>query len=262
MAFETLRYACSDEGVARITLCRPEAMNALSVPMMEELIRLLGQVGRDDRVRAVILTGEGRAFCAGGDLQEMKLGHGGSRDFHQYMELAGALTVALAELPKPVIAAVNGAATGAGMNMALAADIAIAADTAKFSEIFGNVGLCPDVGGTYLLPRVVGRAKAKELVFTYRMVSAQEALELGIVSQVVPPEELDGAATELARRIARGPTFAFALGKKMIDRSFETDLRSALDAESMAQALAGASADHAEGVAAFFEKRKPRFQGR
>ena len=178
------------------------------------------------------------------------------------MELANRFTVALAELPKPVIAAVNGAATGAGMNVALAADIAIASDKAKFSEIFGNVGLVPDVGGTYLLPRVVGRSKAKEIVMTYRMISAQEALALGIVTQVVPDEELDSVVTDLARKISEGPTFALALGKKLINRSFEMDIRAALDMECMAQSLAGNSQDHKEGVAAFFEKRKPCFQGR
>ena len=168
----------------------------------------------------------------------------------------------LAELPKPVIAAVNGAATGAGMNVALAADIAIAAEGVKFSEIFGNVGLAPDVGGTYLLPRVVGRAKAKEIVMTYRMIPAQEALELGIVNQVVPAEELEPTVRALAERIAQGPTFALALGKKLINRSFEVDIRTALDMECMAQSLAGNSRDHQEGVAAFFEKRKPNFQGK
>ena len=262
MERETARCTLDERGVARIVLSRPEALNAVSTQMFEDMLDILALVGREERVRVVVLTGEGRAFCAGGDLQEMKEGFRDNYGFCKHMELATEFTVALCECPKPVIAAVNGAATGAGMNIALAADIAIAADTVKFAEIFGNVGLCPDVGGAYLLPRVVGRAKAKEIIFTYRMVPAQEALELGIVHRVVPAAELDAAVDELAGRIAQGPTFALALGKKIVDRSFEIDLRTALDMECMAQALAGNSADHREGVAAFFEKRKPRFQGR
>lgn len=261
-ARETVRYALDETGIAWITMTRPREMNALSTQAFEDMIAVLGQVGLDEAVRAVILTGEGRAFCAGGDLQEMKTGFQDNQGFYRHMELANQFTVTLAELPKPVIAAVNGAATGAGMNMVLAADIAIAADNVKFSEIFGNVGLAPDVGGSYLLPRIVGRAKAKEIIMTYRMISAQEALELGIVSRVVPAGELYNAALELAKRIAQGPTFALALGKKIINRSYEIDIRTALEMESMAQALAGNSADHQEGVAAFFENRTPIFQGR
>ncbi len=259
---DMVKYQLSPEGIARITLATPTNMNALSAAMFADLLPLLEQVGQDDKVRVVVITGEGRAFCAGGDLAEMKEGFDGNYGFYKHMELANRFTVALAELPKPVIAQVNGAATGAGMNMALAADIAIAADNAKFSEIFGNVGLVPDVGGTYLLPRVVGRAKAKEIVMTYRMITAQEALDLGIVNRVIPAAELEAEVDKLAQRIAKGPTFALALGKKLINRSFEVDIRTALDMECMAQALAGNSEDHKEGVAAFFEKRAPRFQGK
>lgn len=258
---ELVRYSVS-EGIARVTMTRPKELNALSINLFREMLGLLAQISCDDNVRVVVLTGDGHAFCAGGDLREMEQGFDGTYGFYKHMELANRFTVALAELPKPVIAAVNGAATGAGMNVALAADIAIASDKAKFSEIFGNVGLVPDVGGTYLLPRVVGRSKAKEIVMTYRMISAQEALALGIVTQVVPDEELDSVVTDLARKISEGPTFALALGKKLINRSFEMDIRAALDMECMAQSLAGNSQDHKEGVAAFFEKRKPCFQGR
>ena len=259
---ETVRCRVDEKGIAWVTMSRPKEMNALSAQSFEEILPLLERLGQDDAVRVVVLTGEGRAFCAGGDLQEMQEGFDGNHGFYKHMELANRFTVTLAELPKPVIAAVNGAATGAGMNVALAADIAIAAEGVKFSEIFGNVGLAPDVGGTYLLPRVVGRAKAKEIVMTYRMIPAQEALELGIVNQVVPAEELEPTVRALAERIAQGPTFALALGKKLINRSFEVDIRTALDMECMAQSLAGNSRDHQEGVAAFFEKRKPNFQGK
>ena len=259
---DTVRYELDEKGIAHVTLSRPAELNALSAHSFEDMLDLLAEIGRDEAVRVVVLTGDGRAFCAGGDLAEMKAGFQDNYGFCRHMELANRFTVALAELPKPVIAAVNGVATGAGMNVALAADIAIASEGAKFSEIFGNVGLVSDVGGTYLLPRAVGRAKAKEIVMTYRMISAQEALELGIVARVVPKDALEATVQELAERIAQGPTFALALGKKLINRSFEVDLRTALDMECLAQSLAGNSQDHKEGVAAFFEKRKPNFQGR
>lgn len=261
MEYKTLKYSLDNKGIAKITLNRPEAMNALSSELFSEMLPLLDEVSRDDKVRVVIIKGEGRAFCAGGDLAEMKKGYGGNSGFYKFMELANRFTVTLAELPKPVIAAVNGAATGAGMNVALAADIAIASEKVKFSEIFGNVGLVPDVGGTYLLPRAVGRSKAKEIIMTYRMITANEALELGIVNKVVAEDKLDETVEELALRIAAGPTFAFALGKKLVNRSFEMDINTALSMESMAQALAGNSEDHKEGVKAFFEKRKPEFKG-
>lgn len=259
---ETVHCTLDDIGIARIAMARPKEMNALSTRMFQDMLSVLDLVGKDDTVRVVVLTGEGRAFCAGGDLQEMKAGFEGNYGFCKHMELANAFTVALAELPKPVIAAIHGAAVGAGMNVALAADIAIASDQAQFSEIFGSVGLAPDVGGAYLLPRVVGRAKAKEIIMTYQMISAQEALALGIVSRVVPAGALEDVVQELAERIAQGPTFALALGKKIINRSFEIDLHTALELECMAQSLAGNSEDHREGVKAFFEKRTPVFRGR
>ena len=261
MDWKTLRFEVDEKGVATVTLCRPKEMNALSTTMFEELNVLLPQIDESTTIRAVILTGEGKAFCAGGDLGEMKAGYGGNAGFYRHMEQANRCTAALVELNKPVIAAVNGAATGAGINLALAADVVIASEKAKFSEIFGNVGLIPDLGGTYLLPRIVGRAKAKEIVFTYRMIAAQEALELGIVHKLVEPDALMGEARAMAEKFAAGPTFAFGMGKKLIDRSYETDLHTALHMEALSQALAANSRDHAEGVAAFFEKREHSFTG-
>lgn len=261
MEYKNIQYVL-ESGIGIITMDRPKELNALDTAMFEELIDILTKINFDEAVRVVVLTGAEKAFCAGGDLQEMKRGFGGNEGFFRHMELANLFTVTLAELSKPVIASVNGAATGAGMNVALAADIAIASEKTKFSEIFGNVGLVPDVGGCYLLPRAVGRAKAKEIILTYRMIGAREALELGIVNQVVPPEQLEDTVLKLARQIAAGPTFAYTLGKKIINRSFETDIRTVLDMESMSQALAGNSEDHKEGVAAFFGKRPPRFSGK
>ena len=261
MSYQCLSCELKD-GIATVKMNRPKELNAMSTPMFEELLDLFRKVDSDPDVRVVILTGEGRAFCAGGDVAEMKEGYGGATGFYQNMELVNKAVIAVTELSKPVIAAVNGVATGAGMNIALAADIAIASDKAKFSEIFGNVGLAPDVGGTYLLPRLVGRQKAKEIVFTFRMIDAAEALQLGLVIKVVPLEELMGEVNKLAAKIAQGPTLAFALGKKMINRSFETDIRTMLDLESLSQSIAGVSHDHKEGTNAFFEKRPTKFIGK
>lgn len=261
MDHKNIRYEVDSRGLAWITLTRPKEMNAMSGPMFDELNELLPLVDADTSVRAVILTGEGKAFCAGGDLAEMKAGYGGNAGFYHHMVSANRCAAAIMELGKPVIAAVNGAATGAGINLALAADLAIAAENAKFSEIFGNVGLIPDLGGTWLLPRLVGRAQAKEIIYTYRMISAQEALELGIVYRVVPPEVLLPEAEKLAAQLAEGPTFAFAMAKKLLNRAFETDMGTALHMEALSQALAANSNDHKEGVAAFFEKRPHKFQG-
>ena len=259
---ETVCYSVDERGIGRLVLNRPGQRNALSRQSFEELNALLDQAAQDTAVRVLVLTGAGKAFCAGGDLQEMQAGYGANAGFYQFMLRVNQFTAKLADLPKPVIAAVNGPAFGAGMNVALAADLVVASRQASFAEVFGNVGLVPDVGGAYLLPRIVGRAKAKELILTHRTVSAQEALELGIVHRLVEPEALEAAVQALAEQIAKGPTFAYALGKQILNRSSELDLQSALSMESMAQALAANSEDHKEGVAAFFEKRRPEFRGK
>lgn len=258
MTFETITYS-QEEGIGRLVLNRPEQLNALSGQMFQELIALLRKLETEKDLKVLIVSGAGRAFCAGGDVAEMEKGFGSSMGFYDHMGAANRFTMALAEFPKPVIAQIQGAATGAGMNIALAADIVIASEKAKFSEIFGNVGLIPDVGGTYLLPRIVGRSKAKEIVFTYRMMSAKEAFELGIIHKLTAPEELEDAVLEYAKKIAAGPTRALGIAKRLINRSFETDLYTALDFEGFAQALCGNGEEHKEGVRAFTEKRKPDF---
>lgn len=260
--YETLKYEVAENGIANVMISQPKTLNAVGRHVFEEMGRLLDEIRADDRVRCVVISGDGRAFSAGGNLGEMKEGYGDNRDFFFFMQEVNQTTAKLVDLPKPVIAKVHGAAMGAGMNIVLSADIAVAADDVKFSELFGNVGLIPDCAGTYLLARTVGRSKAKEIIFTRRTILADEALELGIVTKVVPREELDAAVQELAEKIAEGPTFAFALGKQIINRSFEIDLNTALAMEGMAQAMAGNSQDHKEGVAAFFEKRKADFQGK
>lgn len=262
MKFNTIRCELfSETGVCVITMNRPNELNAMSAQMFRELTQLLVSIDGDPDVRCVVLTGEGRAFSSGGDLAEMKAGFGGHAGFYRHMQLANRFLLTLAELNKPVIAAINGAAMGAGMNTALACDILIASEKAKFSEVFGNVGLSPDVGGTYLLARLVGHAKAKELVFSYKTIGAQEAKELGIVNDVVAPEQLMETVMAMAETIASGPTMAFAMAKRMINRSYEMDLATALHMEALSQTIAGNSDDHLEGVSAFFEKRPHQFKG-
>jgi 2-(1,2-epoxy-1,2-dihydrophenyl)acetyl-CoA isomerase len=172
------------------------------------------------------------------------------------------MTIAYVNIPKPVIAAVNGPATGAGNNIALGADIAIASDNARFSEIFAQVGLVPDVGGTYLLPRVVGRSMAKELAFTMRMVDAREALRIGMISRIVPHDNLLDETLQFAQSLVNGPGYAYAMAKRLINRSFENDIYTAMDYEMFTQAICLMSHDCNEGTNAFLEKRKPVFKGR
>ena len=260
MDFTTLSYE-QREGVGVVLFQKPDRLNPISEKFLEELIEVLRQAKRDQSVRAMVLSGSGRAFSAGGDLGDLRPGFDGVNGFVQHMELVNHGIMELMEFEKPVIAAVNGAAVGAGMNLALACDIVFASEKAKFSEIFGQLGLSVDLAGTYLLPRLVGRSKAKELVFSYRMIDAAEALEMGIVNWVVPHEQLMTIVMDYAKQLAKGPTLAFKLAKKLIDRSFETDVKTMLDLEQMAQALCANSKDHKEGVDAFFDKRIASFRG-
>ena len=249
------------DGVATITLNRPEVLNAINTELAEELLEALQDAARDESVRAVILTGAGRAFSSGGDIREIS-GWTSPTEVRRNIVAGGGIAMAIANLPKPVIAAVNGVAAGAGCNVALAADIVIAADTALFAEIFVRVGLVLDFGGSYLLPRRVGLAKAKELAFTGRMVDAAEAERIGLVNQVVPADQLQETAWKLARQLADGPTVAIGLAKKILNESLENDLQSMIDREGYAQAIAFQTEDHREGIRAFKEKREPEFKGK
>jgi 2-(1,2-epoxy-1,2-dihydrophenyl)acetyl-CoA isomerase len=251
------------EGVAKVTLNRPEALNAFSVPMQQDLAALIGEVADDDAIRAVVLTGAGRAFCAGGDMKEM--------DSADPSPLAGrnkirrmltTVLMPLVRLEKPVIAAVNGAAVGAGMNLALASDIVFATEGAKFSEIFVKVGLVPDTGGLYLLTRLVGLNRAKELCFTGRMLSAREAQGLGLVSRVLPADELLPAAMTLANELAQAPTAAIGMTKSLLNLAATATLDELAEFEAYALSVALATEDHKEGVRAFIEKRAPHFRGK
>ena len=249
-----------DGPVATLTLDRPEALNALTVPVKVALREALESLGRDRAVRAVILTGAGRAFCAGQDLAEREAPDAAPLEV-EVRERYNPIIRAIRSMGQPVIAAVNGVAAGAGASLALACDLRIAAEEARFVLAFGRIGLVPDSGATWFLPRLVGSAKAAELALVGDGVDAAEALRLGLVSRVVPGERLMDEARALAARIAEGAPLAIALTKGALQRAMTIDLDEALEGEAKLQGIAGASADHAEGLAAFREKRPPRFTG-
>lgn len=256
---KTVLLDVTDEGVATVTLNRPEAMNAINNDLKIELLEVMRQVAADPLVKSVILTGAGRAFCAGGDVKEMS----GARTpvemrdrMRKYLHEA---LLIIYKMEKPVIAAVNGFAVGAGCNMALACDIILASDQAKFSEIFVKVGLVPDAGGFFLLPRLVGMPKAKELVFRGNAIDAREAERIGMINAVYPADELMKQAMAMANEIANGPTRAIGIAKTMLHQSAEMNFPAALDYEAAVQAIVSSTDDHREGVRAFAEKRKPKF---
>jgi len=257
-SFETLLVQ-SDEGVLTITLNRPDALNALNASMRAELLAAIKTAGREDGIRAVIITGAGRGFCAGADL------HGGSgeRDFrHVITTEYNPLVEAVRSLPKPVIASVNGVAAGAGVSLALAADLVIAARGVRFVPAFHRIGLVPDSGLTRTLVRALGRHRALEILLGERQLGADDAYAAGLVAAVVPAERLPEATRELARRLAVGPTLGIGLTKRLVNAAEDASLADSLAAEAGLQEVAGRTEDHAEGVAAFGEKRDPEFHGR
>jgi 2-(1,2-epoxy-1,2-dihydrophenyl)acetyl-CoA isomerase len=249
-----------DGPVATITLDRPAALNALTVPVKVALRETLESLAADRSVRVVILTGAGRAFCAGQDLAERDQPDAAPLEV-EVRERYNPIIRAIRSMGQPVIAAVNGVAAGAGASLAFACDIRIAAEEARFVLAFGRIGLVPDSGATWFLPRLVGPAKAAELALIGDGVDAAEALRLGLVSRVVAADELLPEARSLAARLAEGAPLAMALTKEALQRSLTITLDQALDGEAKLQGIAGASADHAEGLAAFKEKRPPRFAG-
>jgi enoyl-CoA hydratase/carnithine racemase len=261
--YKCLLYEVKD-GIATLTLNRPERLNALGDTLREDLLDGVARASDDPEVRVIVLTGAGKGFCSGGDVKAMNENkeRGTARPLLEKMAPGRDRSVlALREAPKPVVAAVNGAAAGAGMNIALCCDIRLASTAAKFSQAFVKRGLHPDWGGTYFLPRVVGAAKACELIWTGDVIDAQEALRLGIVSAIYPPEELMPATYALARKFADGPPIAIRLAKRAIYHNLETDLRKALEFETHAQNICFETEDAREGIRAFVEKRPPSFRG-
>jgi 2-(1,2-epoxy-1,2-dihydrophenyl)acetyl-CoA isomerase len=249
-----------DNGIATVLLNRPDKLNALSGEMYHELADCFEQLGADDAVRAVVLTGSGRAFCAGGDVSSMGnydvvSGRKRSRGHHRTI-------INLHNLEKPVIAAVRGPAAGIGASLALASDLIIASDTAYLLMAFKNVGIPPDGGAVFFLTQYVGVARAKELVYTARKLPAQEAREMGIVMKVVPDDKLESEAQALARELATSATYSLTLAKKMFQSMYTPTLEQLLEMEILAVCGARLTHDHKEGIAAFKEKRKPRFTGR
>jgi 2-(1,2-epoxy-1,2-dihydrophenyl)acetyl-CoA isomerase len=249
-----------DGPVATLTLDRPEALNALTVPVKVALREALESIAGDRAVRAVILTGAGRAFCAGQDLAERE-GPDAAPLEVEVRERYNPIVRALRSMPQPVIAAVNGVAAGAGASLAFACDLRIAAEGARFVLAFGRIGLVPDSGASWFLPRLVGAARAAELALVGDPVTAEDALRIGLVSRVVPGATLLGEARAMADQVAANAPGAAALTKRLLADAWSFDLDAALDAEATAQGTAGATADHAEGLAAFREKRPPRFTG-
>jgi 2-(1,2-epoxy-1,2-dihydrophenyl)acetyl-CoA isomerase len=248
--------------IATVTLNRPEARNALDMAMRREVAAVLDEIEADDGARVLILTGAGGHFCSGGDVKTMREKRHTAAEGRGRVELLNAMVLRLVNFPKPTVAMVDGYAVGAGSNLALCCDLIVASDRAKFGELFWKVGLVPDGGGTWLLPRVVGLARAKELIFTADVIDAAEALRIGLVDRVVPVAELEAATRALAEKIAAGPPAVLKMAKHMVNRAATSDLAAALDLEAFSQGLAIASEDHQEGLRAFFEKRPPRFTGR
>jgi 2-(1,2-epoxy-1,2-dihydrophenyl)acetyl-CoA isomerase len=260
MAYTPILFEVAD-GVAIITLNRPDVRNAFDDAMAEELQAALKSAERDAAIRCLVLTGAGAGFCAGQDLSAIR--DRGEVSFRQHLQRTfNPIVSRLASIEKPVVAAVNGAAAGAGFGIALACDFRYASENARFRMAFIGVGLAPDSGTSYFLPRAVGLGRALELAYTNDLVDAQTALALGLVNKVLPADQLMPATMELARRLAQGPTKGFGLTKRAMQHALHATLSQALEYEAQLQEAAGRSADHHEGVAAFLEKRRPEFQGR
>lgn len=243
------------EGVVTVTLNRPKRKNGVTWPMIEELLRELEIIAGNADDRAVVLTGAGGAFCSGMDLSESV-----APDELRFMRRVGQVVTLLHEMPKPTIAKVAGAAVGFGCNLALACDLAVAGESALFGEIFAERGLTLDGGGSWLLPRLVGLAKAKELVFFSRRVSGAEAAKIGLVARAVADEDLDAEVDEWARALADGPTLALSVMKKELNKAYESSFGEAIEAESVAQAFSFSSAEAKEGMRAFLQRRDPQFR--
>jgi len=264
---QALKFDVTNQ-VAWLVMNRPEMKNALNAEMREQMFAALAEVAANDDIRCLVVTGAGSGFCSGADLSGGRAGAASNEPPHP-----GAVRTAMRqnsqrlirtvwELEKPVLAAVNGVAAGFGAHLAFACDLIVAAEDAKFIEVFVRRGIAVDAGGAYLLMRRIGMAKAKEMVFLGDDLPAREAERIGLVNRCVPGAELERTARELAERLAKGPTFAIGMSKRLLNRSLESDLDTAFSEEAFAQSLVGQSQDIKEGMRAFMEKRAPQFKGK
>jgi 2-(1,2-epoxy-1,2-dihydrophenyl)acetyl-CoA isomerase len=263
MSFETVKYEIN-ETVAFLTMNRPDALNALSLQLTVDLKAAIEQA-IEDNARAVVLTGEGRAFCSGGDLREMSEMWKKEGRIEAFMEeplkALHDVILLMRETPIPFIAAVQGVCAGAGTNFALACDLIFASEDASFNEAFVRIGLSPDCGGSFFLPRAVGEKLAAEIFMTGETLSAERALQIGMINRVVSPEELMTEVSQMARKLALKPTAAIGRIKQMLNATFANDLKQQLELEHQLQIESGKGNDFKEGVQAFFEKRQPEFTG-
>jgi len=254
------------DGVATLTLNRPDRLNALTTEMAyEDLVGIFNQIKRDDETRVIIITGAGTAFCSGTDVSDRlakRIEEGVEETRYEKIKPVGGFALNIADMDKPIIAAINGVAAGAGLSIVLASDIRLASEKARFGAVWVRRGLIPDVGATYFLPRILPLDKALELTLSGDIIDAEEALKIGLVTRVVPHDELMWKARELAVKIAKGPAVAIELIKRGLYRSLNNDLKTQLDYESYAQSLCRQTEDHKEGVRSFIEKREPNFKGR
>lgn len=260
MMYETIEFKV-ENGIAAIFLNRPSSLNAFNTQMISETTDAFKQAGRDNDVRCVVISGRGRAFSAGQDLKEVE-GRGEDFSIGDHIRSGyNRLIMQMVGLEKPIIAAVNGVAAGAGCGVALAADIRIASDNGSFMLAFSRVGLVPDSGTTWLLPRLIGYARAYEMAITADRIPAEKAYEWGLVNMLVPADQLSENVQAWARMLAEGPTLAFGLTKRAMYKAWQNTLAESLSYEARLQDITGRSGDRKEGVEAFLEKRKPQFQG-
>lgn len=259
--YETL-FVEQNEGVLEVTLNRPDKYNALNHTVAKEIMGVCKQATKDSAVRCILLTGAGKGFCAGQDLSEVE-GRGENYSFRAHLLSSyNRMVTAMRRLEKPIVVAVNGACAGAGLGLALAADIRYASDKAKFLTAFIGIGLVPDSGVSYWLPRLIGPARAAEMLFTNEKIDGARAAEIGLVNKVFPADDLMAEARQLAQRLAAGPTLGIGLSKRALNKSLGVSFEEQIDYEAHLQEVAGHSSDYREGVTAFYEKRPPNFEGK